>query len=132
LNESLEDQWQTLRRLRSEVTTQIEPMRREKIVGSSLEADVVVALHNEFAPASIAHIDLGELFITSSARCIYIGDLATDAANGSFAATEGVVGATPISVVRTTNHKCGRCWRHLPEVTEDGALCGRCEDVLNG
>jgi isoleucyl-tRNA synthetase len=32
----------------------------------------------------------------------------------------------------TTHHKCGRCWRHLPEVTEDGTLCGRCEDVVNG
>jgi isoleucyl-tRNA synthetase len=27
-------------------------------------------------------------------------------------------------------HKCGRCWRLLPEVTEDGALCDRCDDVL--
>jgi len=35
-----------------------------------------------------------------------------------------------ISVFPTSHHKCGRCWRHLPEVTEDGALCGRCEDIL--
>jgi len=27
-------------------------------------------------------------------------------------------------------HKCGRCWRHLPEVSDDGALCDRCEDVV--
>jgi isoleucyl-tRNA synthetase len=32
----------------------------------------------------------------------------------------------------TNNHKCGRCWRHLPEVREDGTLCARCEDVVNG
>ncbi len=35
------------------------------------------------------------------------------------------------AVVKTDNHKCGRCWRYLPEVKDDGALCGRCEDVLN-
>ncbi|HEX7742942.1 MAG TPA: hypothetical protein VF442_11005, partial [Sphingobium sp.] len=26
--------------------------------------------------------------------------------------------------------KCGRCWRLLPEVKEDGALCHRCDEVL--
>ena len=35
-------------------------------------------------------------------------------------------------VVKTANHKCGRCWRHLPEVREDGGLCDRCEAVVNG
>ncbi|WP_443030774.1 zinc finger domain-containing protein, partial [Sphingorhabdus sp.] len=34
--------------------------------------------------------------------------------------------------VKTTNHKCGRCWRHLPEVVDDGALCDRCDTVVNG
>ena len=37
-----------------------------------------------------------------------------------------------ITATRTTNHKCGRCWRHLPEVTEDGALCSRCDQVVSG
>ena len=30
------------------------------------------------------------------------------------------------------DHKCGRCWRLLPEVPEDGGLCARCEDVVAG
>jgi len=33
-------------------------------------------------------------------------------------------------VSKTTDHKCGRCWRHLPEVQEDGHLCDRCESVV--
>jgi len=37
-----------------------------------------------------------------------------------------------IEVTRTEHLKCGRCWRHLPEVAEDGALCARCEGVVNG
>jgi isoleucyl-tRNA synthetase len=32
----------------------------------------------------------------------------------------------------TMNHKCGRCWRYLPEVRDDGELCDRCEGVVNG
>lgn len=37
-----------------------------------------------------------------------------------------------LSVTKSDNKKCGRCWRYLPEVTGDGALCARCEGVLNG
>ena len=37
-----------------------------------------------------------------------------------------------IEVTRTDRLKCGRCWRHLPEVPEDGGLCARCEEVVNG
>jgi isoleucyl-tRNA synthetase len=35
-------------------------------------------------------------------------------------------------VVKTDNHKCGRCWRLLPEVKSDGDLCARCDEVVNG
>ena len=35
-----------------------------------------------------------------------------------------------VTVTRTERHKCGRCWRHLPEVTVDGALCDRCAGVV--
>jgi isoleucyl-tRNA synthetase len=35
-----------------------------------------------------------------------------------------------LAVTRTSHHKCGRCWRHLPDVSEDGALCGRCDGVV--
>ncbi len=35
-----------------------------------------------------------------------------------------------VTVTRTDYHKCGRCWRLLPEVAEDDGLCGRCMDVV--
>ncbi len=35
-------------------------------------------------------------------------------------------------VAKTDNHKCGRCWRLLPEVKSDGDLCDRCDEVVNG
>ena len=37
-----------------------------------------------------------------------------------------------IAVVRSDNHKCDRCWRHLPEVPESGGLCARCTRVVEG
>jgi isoleucyl-tRNA synthetase len=94
--------WAKLRELRTQVTEAIEPLRRDKVIGSSLEAEVTVP--ELLAPAEV----LAELFIVSSVKQ---GDAVT--------------------VAKTTFEKCGRCWRYLPEVSEDGALCGRCEDVLN-
>ncbi|WP_395622678.1 isoleucine--tRNA ligase [Sphingomonas daechungensis] len=94
--------WSALRELRTQVTEAIEPLRREKVIGSSLQA--VVTLPE--LPASPD--ELAELFIVSSVKA---GDA--------------------IRVDETDNNKCGRCWRYLPEVTEDGELCARCEDVLN-
>jgi isoleucyl-tRNA synthetase len=85
------------------VTEAIEPLRREKVLGSSLEAEVTLPE----LPASAEQ--LAELFIVSA-----------------------VHSGQDFAVAKTDKHKCGRCWRFLPEVREDGELCGRCEDVLNG
>jgi isoleucyl-tRNA synthetase len=35
-----------------------------------------------------------------------------------------------VIVTKTTHEKCARCWRHLPDVAEEGALCGRCDDAV--
>ena len=99
--EADEARWAALRALRTEVTERIEPLRRDKIVGSSLEAEIWVPSDED--PAL-----LEELFITST---VHRGDW---------------------KVVKTSNHKCGRCWRHLPDVDHDGALDARCDEVVNG
>jgi isoleucyl-tRNA synthetase len=96
------DKWADLRALRVKVTEAIEPLRRDKVIGSSLAAEVAV-------PVGAPEADLAELFIT-----------------GTVTRGQG----EDVTVTPTTDHKCGRCWRHLPEVSEDGALCGRCEDVV--
>ena len=100
-----------LRELREDVTEAIEPLRRDKVVRSSLEADVAVPA--EAVPEGFSDADLSELFITASV------------ARGQGADVPETVIVTP-----TTDHKCGRCWRLLPEVTQDGALCARCETVV--
>ncbi len=93
--------WHDLRALRAQVTEAIEPLRREKTVRSSLEAEVVVPAL-PLSPALLA-----EMFIVADVK-------------------QGEA----VAVMRTDYAKCGRCWRHLPEVAQDGALCGRCEEVV--
>jgi isoleucyl-tRNA synthetase len=109
ISHDLSVKWAQLRELRSSVTEAIEPMRREKIVGSSLQVEVSVPDINAIL-SDYRDDDLAELFITSTAK--------------------PVAGLNSPEIRPTTNHKCGRCWRHLPEVVEDGALCGRCESVV--
>ncbi|THD37254.1 MAG: isoleucine--tRNA ligase [Sphingomonas sp.] len=92
--------WDDIRRLRVQVTEAIEPFRRDKVIKSSLEAEVTV-------PELPADADaLAETFIVAK---VAQGDL---------------------SVARTDFHKCGRCWRHLPEVAADGGLCDRCAEAV--
>ncbi len=98
-----EARWTDLRGLRERVNEAIEPLRREKTIRSSLEAVVTV-------PADAPDADLEELFITAT---VLRGQ--TDA----------------VTVTRSTDAKCGRCWRHLPDVAEDGDLCGRCDSVVD-
>ncbi|WP_136162461.1 isoleucine--tRNA ligase [Sphingomonas flavalba] len=101
---ALGQRWQGLRALRSQVTEAIEPQRRDKLVRSSLEAAVAL-------PGALPDdVDLEELFIVASVSG----------------------GAADIAVSHTDRHKCGRCWRHMPEVVEDNGLCGRCATVVHG
>ncbi len=94
--------WSALRALRTTVTEAIEPLRRDKVVGSSLQVEVGLP-EGDLLP------DLAELFITGPVQT-----------------------AERLTVRKSDLNKCGRCWRHLPEVVEDGDLCARCEDVVNG
>ncbi|HEY0311503.1 MAG TPA: isoleucine--tRNA ligase [Allosphingosinicella sp.] len=109
-DDALGAKWALVRASREQVTEAIEPLRREKVIGSSLEARVLVPQDEENA------IDLDEEVLKE----IYI-------------VSELEAGDTDrIEVTRTERLKCGRCWRHMPEVDEDGGLCGRCAEVVNG
>ena len=128
LSPELGDRWIDLRALRLKISAEVEPLRREKLVGSSLEVDVRAIGYNLVKAKWLSAIDVAELAIIADFQI----DLPGDWELHSEDAHERVQNvAMAIEVSRTENHKCGRCWRHLPEVTEDGALCGRCDTVLN-
>jgi len=109
-DEALAARWALIRSTRERVTECIEPLRRDKVIGSSLEAKILYPdLELDLTDESLA--DLAEIYIVS----------------------EVVPGhGEGIEVTRTEHLKCGRCWRHLPEVAEDGALCARCAEAVDG
>jgi len=107
-DEALATRFAALRALREDVTEAIEPLRREKTIRSSNEAAVSVPA--QAMPEGFTLDDLAELFIAAS--------VATHDGEG-------------VTVTRSSCNKCGRCWRLLPSVAEDGDLCSRCEEVVN-
>ncbi|HEX9946459.1 MAG TPA: isoleucine--tRNA ligase [Allosphingosinicella sp.] len=109
-DEALGAKWALIRSTRERVTESIEPLRREKVIGSSLEAKILYpAVQAGLLDAELDQ--LAEIYIVSE-----VAPGETDS----------------LEVTRSDYLKCGRCWRLLPEVEEDGGLCARCEGVLNG
>jgi isoleucyl-tRNA synthetase len=134
--------WDRLKFLRRIAFNAIEEKRNSKEIGSGLEADVKLYLPDLADRDLLASIDLEEAFIVCKVAVV-----APDFADTSISSVTSIeypddaIGKRKsdddilqgrATVTKTTHHKCGRCWRHLPEVTEDGALCDRCEGVVNG
>jgi isoleucyl-tRNA synthetase len=105
--------------MRRPVFADLEEMRARKEIGSSLEAEVEFGFPAEVVSKTHG-IDFTEIFIVSNA----VIHTATGQANDS------TLPFSLIKMTKTDNSKCGRCWRYLPEVGEDGDLCARCTDVV--
>jgi isoleucyl-tRNA synthetase len=124
-DDELAARWEKIRGLRRVVTGAIELERREKRIGSSLQAHPVVYA----TPENIVlfdGLDAAELFITSSA------DFSTEApGDGGFSLIEA-----PGITVRSNpaeGEKCERCWKVLTDVGQDAdhpGTCGRCADAV--
>ena len=122
----LASRWQKVRALRRVVTGALEVERREKRIGSSLEAHPTV-----FAPAGYVDafdgLDLAEIAITSDATLIE-----EPPPEAAFTLEE----ITDIGALASLAEgaKCARCWRVLPEVGRDADhldVCIRCAETLD-
>jgi isoleucyl-tRNA synthetase len=107
------------------VTGALEVERREKRIGSSLEAAPRVFLPGEDARV-LAGLDLAELAITSGIE-VREGEPPADAFT-----LEDVPGVGVVPEL-ARGQKCARCWQVLPEVGEQAGapdLCRRCADAI--
>jgi isoleucyl-tRNA synthetase len=116
------ERWAKLTALRERVVAQIEPLRKEKQIGSSLQAKVVLSAGNgdlAFLESYARHLPM--LFIVSEV------ELRPADATGAPSSDTGVV------IERAGGVKCERCWRYVSGVSEDprwAGLCSRCQDAL--
>ncbi len=122
VNPLLDVRWDEVRRIRKLVTGAVEPLRRDKLLGSSLEAELQIktSFWNELW---IKDVNWSEWLISANVS-FSDEDALTD--KHTHQGEKSVL----VEASVTPHHKCSRCWRHLPEVTEDGALCSRCDNVV--
>ena len=117
LDEALLAKWARIREIRDAVNKDIETLRAEGKVGSSLQAEVAleVGTKDHALLASLSG-DLKFIFITSAIELV---------AGGEFK-----------SVVKASiNVKCERCWHYRDDVGSDPThpgICGRCTSNLYG
>ncbi len=108
------DKVEKLTAMRAVIQQQVESARKEKLIGSNLAASVSLTVpEGESSPEDL----LGDA--DSVLEFFLVSELET---------TRGE--ALAASVRPTPHCKCGRCWRQLPSVSEDGALCERCASVI--
>ncbi|WP_210544997.1 isoleucine--tRNA ligase [Rhodoferax sp. PAMC 29310] len=116
-NAALLAKWARIRELRDAVNKDIETLRAEGQVGSSLQAHVALTVNAaDFELLNSLGDDLKFVFITSTIDLIADSTLSIAAS-----ATKGI--------------KCERCWHYRDDVGIDAAhpgICGRCTSNLYG
>ncbi len=123
VDRDLLDTWEHLLRIRTAVNGSLELLRKEKQIGTSLEAQVhITASGEDFALLQRYEKQLPMLFIVSE---VVIERGGTPQQDGK---TD--IG---IAVSRASGMKCERCWRYVSALSTDPAqtgICDRCQNAL--
>ncbi len=114
-----------VRRVRRVVTAALELQRREKVIGSSLEAAPVVHVEDEETRRLMAQVDMDDVCITSG---LMISADPAPAEAFRLPETDGV----GVVFEMAEGEKCQRCWKILLDVGKHAhaGTCGRCSDAL--
>lgn len=94
IDEKLAEKWKQVFVVRDAVLGAMEIARKDKLIGSALDAHPIIAM-----PEELSGIDWAEICITSQAT-VKKGELA-------------------VTVNKADGNKCERCWKVLPEVGSD-------------
>ncbi|OAQ15617.1 isoleucyl-tRNA synthetase [Bibersteinia trehalosi Y31] len=123
-NDKLDDNyWQQLLKVRAEVNRILEQARKEKTIGSSLEAEVILYA-DETLLAKLAELgdELRFVLLTSKAEIKPLAQKDVE---------EGELKGFAVKVIKSANHKCPRCW-HYSDSRDEESLCSRCVENVEG
>ncbi len=119
-DENSSQDWTTLRSVRDEVLKALEEARNNKLIGTGLEAQVLLlAADPVYAVLKKYETQLRYLFIVSAVT------LTQASGNGT--------GSVHVEVKKADGAKCERCWNYSTHVGEDKTyptVCERCSAVL--
>ena len=125
INNEINDKWQIIRKIRKFINAALELARQEKIIGSSLEAKIVIYVQDSQYGPLLETIDVEEISIVSKVEILQ-GNI-TEAAY-----TEDNIEGLGIVVSPASGKKCVRCWK-IDEKIDDSLgdpLCKRCLEVV--
>lgn len=93
--------------IRSLINLELEKLRKEKVIGSSLDAKVILYTEKDIVAEDI----LGVMVVSQ-------------------VEVKKVKGQDKVEVFKADGEKCERCWKYA--TLSKGGLCPRCEKVVNG
>ena len=134
IDQPIVDRWTRLLAVRNAVNGELEKLRQNKVVGTSLEATVLLTAEGELGSMLETYQDeLPTLFITSSVSVKRTPRIEGDETTMVY---RDETGGALIEVDHVNASKCPRCWRWvLPHraspATTETEICDRCSDALS-
>ncbi|MFQ5992468.1 MAG: isoleucine--tRNA ligase, partial [Nitrospiraceae bacterium] len=125
---ALAERWERLLEVRTAVQSALEARRREKLIGSALEAKVYLLAKPPLYDLLKAQ-DLPGLFIVSQVDLTSVDEVPRE----GMLLSEPNTGFAVRDVVRAVGSKCERCWNYRESVgihSQHPALCDRCVEAL--
>ena len=117
---ALLDVWKRLLEVREQVNAALEQKRKDKIIGTSLGASVVLRASGPVAALLDARRSDLPMLLNVSAVSLHVGSLAGD-------------DVVQVEVDKAAGVKCDRCWRVVPTVRTEpkwAGICDRCVEAL--
>lgn len=127
----IETHYENLFRIRDDVMKALETARADKVIGKSLDADLVIYADGEnYALLDSFRAELPTLFIVSAVQL----NLRDGSEQNTFCGESGLM----VKVQPAAGERCDRCWNYSTECTPDEAeeeeenahVCPRCAAVL--
>jgi isoleucyl-tRNA synthetase len=129
---ALSDKWTKLRDLRGEANQVLEQARTAKMIGSSLEAKLLLYVEDGGLRSTLAQMNTATGNQVDELRYLFLAsqvELLSDAA--PLAALEHK--SETIGIAKAEGCKCDRCWNYSTRVglsSDHPLLCDRCEEAI--
>ena len=120
-NNDIANKWNIIKNIRKVITGAIEKKRAEKLIGSSLEANVMIYVKEDLKK-KIEEINFDEIAITSSFQLL-------DYKNKKDFFELEDINDVAVTVEKTDGQKCERCWKYT-DILPDKKICQRCDEAI--
>ncbi|MGP0128149.1 MAG: isoleucine--tRNA ligase [cyanobacterium endosymbiont of Rhopalodia musculus] len=137
----LRDFWEKLQLIRSEVNQVMEQARKEKAVGSSLDAKVLLYVSDQDLRKHLRLFDSNDILTSNQvdelrylllASQVELVDSIEDIQKTEYQSKSKLVS---VGVIKADGQKCDRCWNYstkVGEFTDNPTICERCNAALVG